>query len=141
MPLDLESLRKAVAALTAVQGKSEDPAFMGALDEVTQTAIRSGVIQHFEFTYELCWKFVQRWVNLNVPGEGGGLPRSRKDLFRLAARHGLIDDRIAWFGFGDARNQTSHTYDVSKALEVYEAAVRFLPEARSLLLRLEQRSD
>ena len=53
MPLVLDSLRNAIVALRAVQAKSEDAAFMVAQDQVTREAIRSGVIQHFDFTYEL----------------------------------------------------------------------------------------
>ena len=54
MPLELDSLKKAVAALNAVLGKSDDAEFMRGLDEIVQNAIKSGAIQHFEFTYELC---------------------------------------------------------------------------------------
>ncbi|HSW45730.1 MAG TPA: nucleotidyltransferase substrate binding protein [Phycisphaerae bacterium] len=54
MPLELDSLRKAVSALNGVLAKSDDAEFMRGLDEVAQNAIKSGVIQHFEFTYELC---------------------------------------------------------------------------------------
>jgi len=38
------------------------------------------------------------------------LPRTRKELFRVAARDGLVRDPLIWFGFGDARNLTTHTY-------------------------------
>jgi hypothetical protein len=50
MPLELRSLRKAVSALGAVLAKSHDAEFMRSLDEVARNAIKSGVIQHFEFT-------------------------------------------------------------------------------------------
>lgn len=54
MPLDLSSLEKSVAALRAVISRAEDASLMSRLDETTRQAIRSGVIQHFEFTFELC---------------------------------------------------------------------------------------
>ena len=54
MPLVLDSLQKSIAALRAVLAKANDEAFMSTLDAVAQNAIKSGVIQHFEFTYEMC---------------------------------------------------------------------------------------
>jgi hypothetical protein len=44
-------------------------------------------------------------------------PRTRKELYRIAAREGLVRDPVAWFRFGDARNVTSHIYDEDKALK------------------------
>jgi len=62
MPLELESLRIAVIALGDVLRKCDDEAFMQSVDAIAQNAMRSGAIQHFEFTYERCWKFMKRWL-------------------------------------------------------------------------------
>src|SRR5208337_4887418 len=95
MPLELDSLKKAVAALNGVLAKSDDAELMGGLDEITQNAIKSGVIQHFEFTYELCWKFIKRWLEVNIsPTTGDGV--ARRELFRLAAENRLIVDVDEW---------------------------------------------
>lgn len=63
IPLELESLEKAVVAFGAVLAKSEDAAFMDGLDDVARNAVKAAVIQHFEFTYERCWKFIRRWLH------------------------------------------------------------------------------
>lgn len=139
MSLELDSLRGAVEAL----GRSLDAAaraMPSAEDDLRET-LRAGVIQHFEMAYEQCWKFMQRWVSLNVSPEDGEYPRTRKELFRTAARHGLIEGPEPWFGFGEARNMSSHTYDQGHAGSVYEAARRFLPQARDFVARLEARND
>ncbi len=141
MPLDLTSLENAVAALRAVITRAEDPTLMSRLDEITRQAIRSGVIQHFEFTFELCWKFMQRWLRVNSVPEDVDLPRTRKDLFRLAAHHGLIDDPVPWFGYAEARNLTSHTYDLDQAAVVYGAALDFVTAAADFSRRLAERND
>ncbi len=140
MLLELDSLRKAVAALTAVVAKSDDDTIMSRLDEVTQNAVRSGVIQHFEFTYELCWKFMKRWLEMNISVDvADGV--TRRELFRLAAESRLISDVEQWMRHHDARNRTSHTYDPEAAESVFQAAHAFVGDAQLLLAALEARND
>jgi nucleotidyltransferase substrate binding protein (TIGR01987 family) len=140
MPLELDSLQKAVAALNGVLAKSDDAEFMRGLDEIAQNAIKSGVIQHFEFTYELCWKFIKRWLEMNVSATAvDGV--TRRELFRQAAENRLIDDVEQWMRHHEARNKTAHTYQPEIAASVYEAAHGFAVDAQSLLKALEARND
>lgn len=111
MNLDLQSPGKAVTAMQQILERSEDPALMARLDEITRKAVCSGAIQHFAFTFELAWKFIQRWIRTNLAPEDADHPRTRKELFRIAARHGLIADPLPWFAYAEARTITSHTYD------------------------------
>jgi nucleotidyltransferase substrate binding protein (TIGR01987 family) len=97
--------------------------------------IRAGVIQHFEVAFEQCWKFMQRWLDTNG-GDAGELPRSRKDLFRQAARVGLIPDALPWFALTETRNLTTHTYDLSKAEQGFHAAHHLLPLAQAFLKKM-----
>ena len=138
MPLDLSSLKKAVYSLERTVRVACSDTKMKSLDQDQQYAIRAGVIQNFEFTYELCWKFIQRWLKENLPQDSSDLPRTRKDFFRVAAQRKLIGDPLPWFEYGDARNLTSHTYSEDKAEIVFQAAVHFVPEAKSLLRELER---
>lgn len=60
-----------------------------ATDE--KEVIQAGLIQNFELTYELCWKFMKRWLELNLmiglmDGTIG------KELFRNALENKLISD-------------------------------------------------
>ena len=139
MPLELESLNKAVDTL----GRSLRAAHSNkeSMSEDLRETVRAGVIQNFEVAYEQCWKFIQRWIRQNRTPEDADFPRTRKELFRMAARYGLISDPLPWFAFGEARNLTSHTYDEAQAASVYETAERFLPHARELLSQLENRND
>lgn len=140
MPLDLTSLENALQQLEQVTQRAHDEAFMSAQDDVTRNAIRAGVIQHFEIVYELCWKFIQRWLRENRPGGDADLPRTRKDLFRMAARDGLVSDPLIWFGFGDARNLTTHTYNEAEANTVFAQATPLAREARFTLEQLKAKN-
>jgi nucleotidyltransferase substrate binding protein (TIGR01987 family) len=139
MALDLSSLRAAVHALEESTGVLQELDDDDKVSAALRNTVRAGVIQHFEFTYELSWKFMKRWLE----AEGGrsdvsGLPR--RELFRLGAEVGLIRDVSAWFDFHTARNETSHTYDADVAIAVLEAAVQFAACARALLEELERRN-
>lgn len=139
MALDLSSLQKAVDSLQrAVKVASSQ--IKGKVDTDEEEVIRAGVIQNFEFTYELCWKFMKRWLEINISSAAvDGIPR--KELFRLAAENRLIGQVEAWFEYNNLRNETAHTYDAETAEEVYEAAVRFAGDARAFLKTLEKKND
>jgi nucleotidyltransferase substrate binding protein (TIGR01987 family) len=107
-------------------------------DKALRKTLQAGVIKNFEFTYELCWKFMKRWIEQNVsPDTLDGT--TRKELFRQAAENKLITDVETWFVFHHARNETSHIYDVQTAENVFTVAQNFLPYAKNFRDRLEQR--
>jgi hypothetical protein len=89
--LNLSSLEGAVNPSGIAVSRSLDRELMGGLDEETRDVVRVGVIRNFEFTFELRWKFVERWIRINKTPEDAE-PRTRKDLFRMTARYGLIED-------------------------------------------------
>lgn len=133
-------MKKAVAALNDVLAKSNDADFMSAIDEVARNAIKSGAIQHFGFTYELCWKFMKRWLEMNVSATAvDGV--TRRELFRQAAEQRLITNVEQWMRHHSARNLTSHTYEAATAEQVYIAAHGFARDAVKLLKALEDRND
>lgn len=85
---------------------------------------RAGVVQNFEVAYEQSWKVLRRWMMQNLSIADSELTQ-RRQLYRLAAKHTLIDDVEAWWDFHTARNMTSHTYNEAIALEVAAAARSF----------------
>ncbi len=139
MALDLSSLEKAVSSLGRII-EYADSRVRGKAGTVEEEVIIAGVIQNFEFTYELCWKFIRRWLEIN--GEGSSVDgATRKEVFRIAAERQLIHDVEEWFKYTRARNETAHTYDTGKAKEVYEKAVGFFKEAELLLEKLKDKND
>lgn len=140
MALELESLNKAVASLKGVLERANNVELMSSLDDVTRYGLKSGVIQNFEFTYELCWKFMKRWLENNL-GSSYVDGVSRRELFRLAAESRLIEDVDVWMDYHHARNQTSHMYDEAKAEKVFQTASRFALDAERLLEAIGMRND
>ena len=77
--------------------------------------VRDAIVKRFEFTCELAWRTMRR----ALMAHGTSVDElSRRNLYRAAARSGLIDDPEAWFRYHEGRNLTSHTYDEATALRV-----------------------
>lgn len=136
--LDYSSLQKAVARLNESLKVMEE--FGTEKASALSRTLISGVVQHFEFTYELSWKFIKRWLGENL-GKSQVDGVSRRELFRLAAEYQLIDSIEDWMTFHRARNETSHTYNENTADEVYQVAEIFLPEAAKLLAALKSKAS
>ena len=139
MALDLSSLQKAVGSMERAV-RIADTMIEGEADTDQEEVIRAGVIQNFEFTYELCWKFMQRWLETNAPGQIVDKV-TMKELFRMAAQRRLITDVEAWFEYHKARNKTSHIYDETVAKDVYEISLKFVKDAKEFLKTLEAKND
>lgn len=113
-------------------------ALQRALGQPKNEYLRDSVIQRFEFTYELAWKALKRYLEQEEGAENVDILQ-RRDLYRMAAEKGLISDPVTWFGYHRARNETVHTYQEAKGDEVYAIAAEFVKDAVRLLANLEQR--
>jgi nucleotidyltransferase substrate binding protein (TIGR01987 family) len=137
--LDLSSLIKAIDSLKSALQVATSEAQMASLSNAAKETIRAGVIQNFEFTYELCWKFLKRWLGNNL-GSTYIDGVSRRELFRLAAEHHLIDEVEAWMEYHEKRNETAHTYEKTTAEEVFQTAKKFINDAQQLLAHLKKQN-
>jgi nucleotidyltransferase substrate binding protein (TIGR01987 family) len=106
-------------------------AFDQALVEAKSELERDGAIQRFEFTFELTWKILKKVLAFN--GIEANNPR---DVFREAAKQGLILDPVIWFEFIRKRNLTVHTYDQSVAVEIFNGLPEFKSELDNLIEKL-----
>jgi nucleotidyltransferase substrate binding protein (TIGR01987 family) len=104
-----------------------------ALAQPKDEFTRDASIQRFEYTFELLWKTLKRYLFLEANIDEFRI----RNLFREAAKLGLIENVTAWFAYLNARNITSHTYNLKAAEEVYEAAQSFVVDARRLLDHLK----
>ena len=132
MTLDLTSLTNAIhRSQEAVEIYARDP---------LQTLIRDGLVQRFEFTYEISHKMLKRYLEQVSPSPAQYDAMPFQDLIRSANELGLLrGDWPAWKTYRDMRSKTSHTYDEKIALEVVAGIPVFLQEARYLLDQIDQR--
>ncbi len=104
--------------------------------------IRDGVIQRFEFTYELSWKMLKRHLERVTADTGQADAMTFFQLIRAGSERGLVrSDVHEWKRFRDARGITSHVYDPDKALEVFAVIPDFAEEVRYLLERLSEAGE
>ncbi len=106
-----------------------------AAEQPGDELLRDGVIQRFEYSMDLCWKLLQRFLK-DIAQIDEGTLRTKRDLFREAARLRLIHDASAWIGHWEARNQTLHTYNRETAQAVFLRTSAFAVDARFLLREL-----
>ncbi|PEE32424.1 nucleotidyltransferase [Bacillus cereus] len=76
--------------------------------------IVDGIIQRFEFTYELGWKLMKSYLEY----EGVTEATTPRSTFREAYVAGIIEESDKWLSMIADRNRTSHTYDEEMALQV-----------------------
>lgn len=138
--LDLGALRNALKSLEDSQEVVGDSKWFDQQSEKIQNTLTAGVIQNFEFVYEISTKMIRRQIELEAASPTEVDQSNFRDLIRVAAEKGIVTDAEAWFTYRRMRNLTSHTYDRQKAQQVYRETLAFVQDARSLLARLEARN-
>jgi nucleotidyltransferase substrate binding protein (TIGR01987 family) len=132
MRLDTTSLGNAVRRLREGLARCER--------EPSDEQIRDGLIQRFEFTYELSHKMLRRYLK-EVAASPEEIERMAfADLIRAGNSQGLLQsDWPTWRRFREMRARTSHTYDAKVALQVASAIPAFLEEIEHLYAELRRR--
>ena len=106
-----DSYKKALAALE----RSVEAAKSRSLNELEE----QGLIQGFEFTFELSWKLLKDYLESKEFKDFHG----SKDTFKLAFQEGLISDGELWMEMIENRNRSSHTYDLNIAKQIISAVI------------------
>jgi len=131
--LDFTSLRNALARLAEGYKRYQT--------DVSDIQIRDGLIQRYEFTYEISHKMLKRHLEMTAanPEAFDALPFS--DLIRTGNEQSLLkSDWSAWKVFREMRAKTSHTYDEHIAQTVVQVIPAFIEEIEFLVRQLDQRS-
>lgn len=116
----LKRLREAAAVLTENNGSD---------------VIRDGVIQRFEFTYELAWKTIKEYLeNVGIVDKN-----SPKAVIKEAYAQKLITNEQNWLIMINDRNLTSHIYNEEIAREVAERITGcYIIEFEALIKNLQE---
>ena len=115
-----ENFNRALARLGEVLLRPEDD------------VVRDSIIQRFEFTFEMAWKALFRFLS----AKGERVAAKAWDVLPLAFEAQLITDAETWDRLREYRDDTSHEYDEAKAVEV-AAFVRDSGYTALLALRAE----
>ncbi|MCW1976715.1 MULTISPECIES: nucleotidyltransferase substrate binding protein [Xanthomonas] len=138
--LDLTALRNAVSSLEDSLGVVSDSAWFNQQSKQVKNTLVAGVIQNFEFVYEIGIKMLKRQIEAESASPEEVDETNFREVLRVAAEKGLIADVEAWFKYRQMRNITAHTYDHEKAKKVYQGTLDFIVDARDLLQKLEARN-
>ncbi len=80
-----------------------------------------GLIQSFEFTYEMAWNTIKDFFeNQNETNIYGS-----RDAIRLAFKRGLIKNGQVWMDMINSRNKTIHTYNKEMADQIASEIIRY----------------
>jgi nucleotidyltransferase substrate binding protein (TIGR01987 family) len=108
--------------------------------DISDEQIRDGLVQRFEFTYELAWKTLKRYLEQAAASPAEIDAMTFADLIRTANEQGLLlGDWPKWRLYRDMRGKTSHTYDERIALQVVAGIPAFLDEVDYLRDQLKKR--
>ena len=95
---------------------------------------KQGLIQSFEYTYELAWNTLKDYFE----AQGESNIHGSRDVFRLAFRRGMIEDGETWMDMIKSRTLTAHTYDEEIAEKIAaDITTRYYPEFVTLATQME----
>lgn len=134
MRLDLSSFENALdTLLEALNAHEEEP---------ENRFIRDACIQRFEYSYELAYKFLRRYLEEAEPIPADVSDLDFSGLIRLGFKRGILAaEWVEWKEFRNSRNITSHAYDEQKADAVLKEIPNFYVEARFLLRQIKKRQN
>lgn len=108
--------------------------------EPADDQLRDGLIQRFEFTYELAHRMLRRYLRQVSASPEAFDQMTFADLIRTANEQGLLlGDWPAWRRYRDMRARTSHTYAAAVGAQVVSGIPEFLAEAMHLRDQLQRR--
>lgn len=108
--------------------------------EPNDEQLRDGLIQRFEFTYELSHRMLRRYPRMVAASPDTFDQMPFQDLIRTGNEQGLLrGDWPAWRRYRDMRARTSHIYAAAVAEQVVACIPDFLADAVYLRDQLQRR--
>jgi len=130
MSIDTTFLRRCIASLERALEQLGRP----GLDEVMYDIFRAACVKEFELVLEQSGKLLRKRLAAFFASNQQADRLVFKDLFRHAAKHGLLDcDTVErWFQYRDNRNDTAHDNGDDFAETTLRLLPGFLADAKAL---------
>lgn len=96
-----------------------------------------GTIQRFEFTFEMAWKSLKKFLFYE-----GIDTKTVRECIKKSYQAGYINDEETWLSMLEDRNLTLHIYNESQAKEIYQRILeKYIKEFELLEETLKQKID
>ena len=105
--------------------------------DTSNTQMRDGLIQRFEFTYELAHRFLKRYLEFSSASPGQFNDMTFATIIRTANEQDLLlGNWPDWRKYRELRTRTTHNYEEQEAERVVNEIPRFIDEVLYLRDRL-----
>ena len=95
-----------------------------------------GVLQRFEFTFELAWKTLKDYMEYQGFSNKIGSPM---EIIQQAFKHGIIEDGETWIKMMLSRNALSHLYNKNTSRKIYkEIKKQYIELLEALIEKLKK---
>lgn len=111
----LKKLSEAIDYIKKSLDKTKQDIKQNNAETVLDEIIKEGLIQRFEYTYEMAWNVMKDYATFQGNADIGG----SRDAIRYAFASNLIQNGESWMDMIKSRIKTSHTYNEETANEIY----------------------
>jgi nucleotidyltransferase substrate binding protein (TIGR01987 family) len=127
--LDFSSLRNALARLAEGYQRYQS--------DISDIQIRDGLIQRYEFTYEISHKMLKRHLEMTAANPEAFDPLPFADLIRTGKEQSLLkSDWSAWKIFREMRALANNALEDKAALEIVRIIPLFIEEIQFFICQL-----
>ena len=140
MTIDTTFLRRCIETLEIALGEIERHR---AANDIFYDIYRAACVKEFELVLEQSGKLLRKRLAAFFASNRQADQLAFKDLFRHAAKHGLIEpDAVErWLAYRDNRNDTAHDYGEDFAEATLKLLPAFVADAKALADMVEAAND
>ena len=140
MSIDTTFLRRCIRALELALGEIDEHK---EADDFLYDLYRAACVKEFELVLEQSGKLLRKRLAAFFASNRQADRLVFKDLFRHAAKHGLMDaDTVErWLQYRDNRNDTAHDYGEDFAVATLKLLPAFVVDAKVLADTIEAAGD
>ena len=126
---DYDKLKKSLTRLAARHKEWLECLSRPELRDSDREAIKESCVHRFRSCYDTIREHLRKHlIEIGV----SKVPYSSKDLFRMSAESGLIEDTEDWFNYTAKRTNTTHDYDEAKTEEALMVIPSFIEDTIDL---------